>query len=577
MTSLATRTAFAPTSRLEGLTAYRSATRPQPIDLRLDGNEGPAPPAQDLRLEAEALRRYPDVRQAEVNIAQALGAPSNRELILGAGADELLDRVSRAFVNPGDRVVWTTPGFSMIPRAVGLAEGRLIDVPWTDGGFPVEAFAEAARGSEAALALVASPNNPTGLALSIDELLQLRRALGERALVLDLVYDDYADEPLFQRALELRNTIVIGSASKAHSLAGLRIGWALGEQPVIADLRRAGPPYAVATPSLRLVEDALRDLDDTVRDGQRKIQGERERLGRTLQSLGVRVTASQANFVWVRSPRADFLADALAGLGVGVRLFPGEAGGAPSLRITLPGDDASFARLEAALDTIFRPDTILFDLDGVLADVSRSYREAIRRTAADFDVEVSDEEIAEAKRRGDANDDWRLSQSLLETRGKTLPLETVREHFEAHYQGSPRCGPGLWKSESRLITASALQELAGDRQLGIVTGRPRGDAIRFLTDAGLLDLFGTVVAREDAPALKPSSTPVRIALNRLGTNRAWMLGDTPDDIVAARGAGVLPIGVIAPGADLARDTEVLLTSGAARVLGRVEELGGLLP
>ena len=84
------------------------------------------------------------------------------------------------------------------------------------------------------------------------------------------------------------------------------------------------------------------------------------------------------------------------------------------------------------------------------------------------------------------------------------------------------------------------------------------------------------MTREDA-ALKPDPAPVRLALERLGVELAWMVGDTPDDLVAARGAGVVPIGVVPPGADPCRARTALQAAGAARVLSRTEDLTALLP
>ena len=96
-----------------------------------------------------------------------------------------------------------------------------------------------------------------------------------------------------------------------------------------------------------------------------------------------------------------------------------------------------------------------------------------------------------------------------------------------------------------------------------MTGRPRAEALAFLERFELADLFAVVITMEDAPA-KPSPEPVALALEKLGVNQAWMIGDTPDDIRAARAAGVLPLGVCAPGADEARALEVLTAAGAAR-------------
>jgi histidinol-phosphate aminotransferase len=109
----------------------------------------------------------------------------------------------------------------------------------------------------------------------------------------------------------------------------------------------------------------------------------------------------------------------------------------------------------------------------------------------------------------------------------------------------------------------------------VVTGRPRSDAERFLSRHGVADCFAAVVTMEDAP-LKPDPAPVRLALERLGMSHAWMLGDTPDDLWAARGAGVLPIGCRAPG-DAAVADAALVEAGAAQILDSVDQLEGVLP
>jgi phosphoglycolate phosphatase-like HAD superfamily hydrolase len=106
-----------------------------------------------------------------------------------------------------------------------------------------------------------------------------------------------------------------------------------------------------------------------------------------------------------------------------------------------------------------------------------------------------------------------------------------------------------------------------------VTGRPRIDAERFLAQHAIVPLFTGVICREDAP-LKPDPAPVRAALESLNVSGAWMVGDTPDDITAARAAEVVPIGILAPGE---RDGTALRAAGAARVLNRIEELLQCLP
>ncbi len=126
------------------------------------------------------------------------------------------------------------------------------------------------------------------------------------------------------------------------------------------------------------------------------------------------------------------------------------------------------------------------------------------------------------------------------------------------------------------MPGQVLERLAKRLPLAIVTGRPRDEARWFLERAGFANLFRAVVCMEDAPR-KPDPAPVRLALARLGVQRAWMVGNTPDDIRAASGASVVPLGVVAPGDDLAATSTALTDAGAASVIAHVADLEELLP
>src|SRR6266576_3076510 len=253
----------------------------------------------------------------------------------------------------------------------------------------------------------------------------------------------------------------------------------------------------------------------------------------------------------------------------------GRAGLETSLRITLPGDPADFERLTTALDVVLAPEAIVFDLDGVLADVRASQRAAMVETAATYGVTVTMSDIEAALRTGDAANDWIVTQRLITARGMQADLETVTARFQALYLGTPDSA-GLREHERLIVPRAVLARLADRLPLAVVTGRPRDEARWFLERVEITDLFQMVVCMEDA-ARKPDPAPVRLALERLGVRRAWMVGNTPDDIRAAAGADVVPLGVVAPGDDLTATAAALTGAGAARVLDRMADLEELLP
>ena len=221
------------------------------------------------------------------------------------------------------------------------------------------------------------------------------------------------------------------------------------------------------------------------------------------------------------------------------------------------------------------PDALLLDLDGVLADVERSYRALVVATAATFGVAITRAGVLAATLAGDANNDWRLTQRLLADRGVHVPLDEVTARYQARYLGTDG-GPALRETETLIPPLAVVEALAARLPLAVVTGRPRDEAAWFLDREGLAPLIATTVAMEDAPA-KPDPAPVRLALDRLGVRAAWMVGDTPDDVRAAVAAGVTAWGVVAPGDDPAAAGAALLAAGATAVLPSLSALLDRLP
>ena len=534
--------------------------------LKLDSNEGPLPPAALLgalaTLDPDALRRYPDTAQLEATLAGRIGVRSDR-VIVTAGADDAIDRVCRAYLGNGRTMLLADPTFEMFDHFAALSGGTLVRVPWKgrSGAFPLAAFLARLAERPAVIAVV-SPNNPTGATASAADLRQLAQAAPAALLLLDHVYVEYADADLTQALIDLPNVVVLRTLSKAWGLAGCRIGYAIGSPDVVAKLRAAGAPYAVAAPSVAVALRQLAVGEPALRAHVARVREERAALGARLSALGLEPLPSQANFILVEcGERAAFLTAALAALGVVVRAFPHRPGLGSALRITLPGNAAEFERLVAALETALAPEALLFDMDGVLADVQHSQRAAIAATAQSFGVPITTAQVSAAIRAGDAANDWVVTRRLIEAGGRHASLEDATARFQSLYMS-------LREREVLIPRRELLEQLAARRPLAIVTGRPRAEAEWFLERAGVARLFATVVTMEDAPA-KPNPAPVRLALERLGVRRAWMVGDTPDDMHAAAQAGVLPFAVAAPGDEA--------PEGGARALAQLTDLLDLLP
>lgn len=192
---------------------------------------------------------------------------------------------------------------------------------------------------------------------------------------------------------------------------------------------------------------------------------------------------------------------------------------------------------------------VLFDMDGVLASVGNSYRAAIIGTCLHFGAKISGDDIAVMKKRGNANNDWVLSQELIkESRGVRYPLEDVTKVFEDLYQGTPG-KKGLCETETLIPSRGFLEEISRrcDGNVAVVTGRPRKDCDKFLQTHNLTHLFKICVCMEDCLP-KPDPTPVRLAYEalKMDPKQCLMIGDTPDDIRAGKAAGTQSLGVYTP-------------------------------
>jgi len=193
-------------------------------------------------------------------------------------------------------------------------------------------------------------------------------------------------------------------------------------------------------------------------------------------------------------------------------------------------------------------------MDGVMAEVSRSYRGAIIETCKHFlnSAVVTNEVVSTKKAAGGCNNDWVLSRDLIKEygeEGQDVPtLEEVTERFELLYQGDGDV-KGLHSLETLIPVKGLLVELRRrcPGKMAVVTGRPRSDCDKFLKLHGINDLFDTCVCMEDGPA-KPDKFPVFKACQDLNVDPkdAVMVGDTPDDIRAGLAAGTRAVAVATP-------------------------------
>jgi HAD superfamily phosphatase len=188
---------------------------------------------------------------------------------------------------------------------------------------------------------------------------------------------------------------------------------------------------------------------------------------------------------------------------------------------------------------------LVFDMDGVLVDVTESYRETIAQTVEHFTgSRISHERIQELKNQGGWNDDWRLSHHVVREAGVDAEFETVKAHFQHLFRGNG--GPNLMQREKWIARPGTLEKLGATFRFAVFTGRPKEEA-RMTLDRFAPELtFDPIVGMYDVANHKPHPEGL---LNILRVNcgcRLFYIGDTVDDARAAKAANVPFIGIAGP-------------------------------
>ena len=316
--------------------------------LRFDTNTSPARPAflDELlggRFEP-ALNEYPDSEYADlVEAAAAYADVAAGEIVVGAGADEVLDLVGKAFVGAGDTALVPVPTYAMFEVLTSQRGARPVPVPRLPGaaGFALDVDAVVSRLSDARLVWLCAPNNPTGAPESgeaIEAVLAAAVAAPEPpVVVVDEAYHEFDGRTVAPLRERYPNLIVVRTLSKAFALAGIRVGYAIATRATIQRLERVRPPGSVSTVSATVAAAALRRQDWALANAA-ALAGERERLAGALAACGWQPYPSVTNFLLVRlhgHSEAEAEAERLLRKGIVPRTFAASGPLAGHLRLTV--------------------------------------------------------------------------------------------------------------------------------------------------------------------------------------------------------------------------------------------------
>lgn len=327
---------------------------------KLSSNENPlgaSPKAiEAYKACADSLHLYPD--GAWVKLRESIAARYELDaerLVCGAGSDEILQMVGKAYLNPGEAILRSEYGFLVYGLVAKQSLADIQIAPETDYTANVDALLDAVT-DKTRVVFVANPNNPTGTYLPASEIRRLHAGLREDVLlVVDEAYAEYMRRDDFETALpmasEFPNVLVTRTFSKIYGLAALRLGWAYGPADVIGALNRVRGPFNVSVPAQAAGAAAVHDLEFEERSVAHNEEW-RPCLEREISKTGLKVTPGYGNFVLVHfDPEGAKTADAadnfLKSRGLIVRpLQPYGLGDA--LRMTVGTEDEN-RRLAAAL------------------------------------------------------------------------------------------------------------------------------------------------------------------------------------------------------------------------------------
>lgn len=328
---------------IRALKAYEHAQWRPDLE-RLHANESPWPPLSsndDL-----ARHHYPEPQPVELVAAMAryYGVAADQVLV-GRGSDEGIDLLTRAFCcAQKDSVVVCPPTFGMYAVAAAIQGARTVAIPLREN-FQLDVTAivaalQAPAPSTPKLIWLCSPNNPTGNSLGRNDIQQVIEAARGRAIVIvDEAYAEFAKEPSWIASLAQHpHLVVLRTLSKAHGLAGLRVGAVLAHRAVIQLLRKIIPPYALPCDSANLGTIAMQPPALAItRERIELLLRERERLSIALSNspLLTRIWPSEANFLLVEARDGQAVLERLAAVGLIVRDFRGKSGLGEAVRITV--------------------------------------------------------------------------------------------------------------------------------------------------------------------------------------------------------------------------------------------------
>ncbi len=549
---------------------YDPPTKNRTGKLRLDFNEnsiGCSPKViEKLRqITAEDLSIYPTYSKLLEKISEYVNVPSN-QILATNGTDESIKCFFDTFVEENEEIIILSPTFAMFRVYADAAGARVKEIPYKkDLSFPLKELLSNIN-SKTKLVLIANPNNPTGTSINNRGIRRILNKNKDTLVIIDEAYYDFYGKTASLLLKEFNNLAITRTLSKAFGLASIRLGFIVSNMDVIKDMKKVISPYSVNGVASTLAITALEDkkyVDGYVSE----VNKSKEILYNAFKELNIKYFTSDTNFIIVNfGEDCNRIYNELKKRSILVRnrsKYP-LLKGCLRMGIGTLEQTNNFLR---TLKEILKKEALLFDMDGALVDVSESYRTAIQKTVEFFtNQEITPNTVQEFKKKGGYNNDWDLTEAIIINKGRNIEKQSIINKFQEIYLK-------VRDNEKWTLNKKILQKLKQKYKLGIITGRPKEEALYTLNKNQTKQFFEVIITMEDMKTKqKPDPFGIQLAIEQLNTKKATYIGDAIDDIMAANNADIDSIGVLPPGYNDTRLASLMKENGAKFILKDINEI-----
>ncbi|MBX2861521.1 MAG: aminotransferase class I/II-fold pyridoxal phosphate-dependent enzyme [Vampirovibrio sp.] len=567
MTTTSSQPAIQPRKTVQQMTAYKPPLEDRRGKIRLDFNENTTGFPQAYQgLDSEFMTTYPEYQVFTRQLADYFGVPEDW-ILLTNGSDEGLFVIPFTFIEPGqDTTVISSPTFALIPHYLELVQSNITAVPTlSDLSFDTEGTENALKNG-AKLAIFASPDNPTGSVLPIDQVENWCKQFPNTLFVMDEAYAGYVDQTALPLVHRYPNLMVTRSFSKVWGMAGLRLGVVVAHPKLVDAMKRVRSPYSVNALSISIGTDLLSQAEAVKTSAKETMKRKADTVSR-LQEMGYQIVAGHANFFLLKM---GIFAKTFSQYGFEQGVLIRDRSSMPKLegmvRVSV-GTEAEMNKFLEVLTSFRQSQVLLFDMDGTLIDTSKSFDATVAYLVDHYSGKpLEPNELDNLRAEGGFNDDWDSTVELLRRRGVTKTYQDIEPLALKTYLSLAS------DHESWLLDPTLLTRLGKKYTLAVATGRFRPEYDPVWKEE-MDPLFTQVFCQSDVPEAKRKPAPdlLQAAMTSVNATGGIYVGNSVDDMTAAQGAGLIPVGVTTT-----HDAETLKNAGAQIVLNHLSELENLL-